>query len=61
MDIKKLVGKTLSEAKKMCKEENIPCRVVSVDGEAMVITMDYSVQRINFVVVDGIVTETKRG
>lgn len=61
MDIKKLVGKTLSEAKKACKEENIPCRLVSVDGESLIVTMDYSMQRINFVVVDGIVTETKRG
>ena len=61
MDIKTLVGKTLSEAKKACKEKNIPCRVTHVDGEAMVVTMDYSIQRINFVVIDGVVTETKRG
>jgi len=61
MDAKTLVGKTLSEAKKACKEENIPCRVTHVDGEAMMVTRDYSMVRINFVVVDGVVTKADRG
>lgn len=61
MDIKKLIGKTITEATRLCKASNVPCRVVKVDGEGQIITADFSVQRINFTVVDGKVTETKRG
>lgn len=61
MDIKKLIGKTLLEAKNRCKDAKVPYRIVNVDGETQIVTADCSIQRVNLIVVDGIITKTKRG
>jgi hypothetical protein len=42
-------------------DNNRPARVISIDGVAQVVTEDYSLDRINFSLVDGVVVEVTRG
>ncbi len=50
------VGLTIDEAEARADEEQRPWRIVRLDGEDLVVTEDYSPDRLNFDVEDGIVT-----
>jgi hypothetical protein len=55
------VGLTLERATALAKEHEIPARVVSVDGEANMVTQDHLPERLNFTVVKGVITKVTRG
>lgn len=55
------IGKTEAEAAKLAEERGLVTRVVSRDGEAMIVTEDHRVDRVNLDVNDGVVTAVKRG
>ena len=50
------VGKTLDEATKYAEEGGFEVRVVEVDGQAKMLTMDAKSNRINFRIRGGYVT-----
>lgn len=47
---------TAAEAQELAEDNGVPFRLVEIDGEAQMVTMDYVVGRINASIVDGIVT-----
>lgn len=55
------VGLKLEQAEALAKQHKIRARVVMVDGEAMMVTQDYSPERLNFTVEKGVVTKVTRG
>jgi len=55
------IGKTLDEATKFAQEGGFEVRVVEVDGNAKMLTMDAKTNRINFRVRDGYVTAVYGG
>ena len=55
------IGMTREGAMAMAKKEGTPSRVVSVDGEAGIVTLDHRPDRLNFTVVAGKVTKVTRG
>jgi len=55
------IGLTQEAAMALAKKEGVPSRVVSVDGEVGMVTMDYRPDRLNFTVVKGKVTKVTRG
>ena len=55
------IGLTVAEATTKAEDEGRPARVVEEDGESLPVTMDFNEQRLNFVVVDGKVTEVSTG
>ena len=50
------IGKTLEEATKYAEEGGFEVRVVEVDGQAKMLTMDAKSNRINFRVKGGFIT-----
>ena len=50
------VGKTLEEATKFAEEGGFEVRVVEIDGNAKMLTMDAKSNRINFRVQGGFIT-----
>ena len=50
------VGKTLDEATKFAEEGGFEVRIVEVDGQAKMLTMDAKSNRINFRIRGGYVT-----
>ncbi len=48
---------TLEQAAQLAEQKGDMFRVVNIDGEAQIVTMDYRIGRINASTVDGIVTE----
>ena len=60
-DDRQFVGLTRDEAMALAKKLGVPARVVSVDGEKMMMTMDYSRDRRNFTIVQGKVVKVTRG
>jgi phosphosulfolactate synthase (CoM biosynthesis protein A) len=50
------VGKTLEEATKYAEEGGFEVRIVEVDGQAKMLTMDAKSNRINFRVNGGFIT-----
>jgi hypothetical protein len=50
------VGKTLDEATKYAEEGGFEVRIVEVDGQAKMLTMDAKSNRINFRIRGGYVT-----
>ena len=50
------VGKTIDEATKYAEEGGFEVRIVEVDGQAKMLTMDAKSNRINFRVRGGLVT-----
>lgn len=48
---------SLDQAAWLAKEQWVPFRVVSIDGEPQIVTMDYVVGRINASIVDGKITD----
>lgn len=55
------IGMSELAAAALAKKEGQPSRVVSVDGQSGIITMDYLPERLNFTVVDGKITKVTRG
>ncbi|GEM_PF-2330531 len=55
------LGMPIEDAKALAEKEKSPCRVVSVDGQFGMVTMDHRPERLNFTVVDGQVTKVTRG
>lgn len=55
------VGMKLKDAQTLADQHKIPHRVVSVDGEGMMVTSDYRPERLNFTVVAGKVTAVTKG
>jgi hypothetical protein len=58
---KQYVGKTLDEATKYAEEGGFVVRVVEVDGNSKMLTMEVKSNRINFRVVSGYVTAAYGG
>ena len=55
------LGLSQEEAAALAKKEGQPFRVVSVDGQPGIITMDHRPERLNFTLVDGKITKVTRG
>jgi hypothetical protein len=53
---KQYLGKTLEEATKYAEEGGFIVRIVEVDGQAKMLTMDAKSNRINFRVQGGFIT-----
>lgn len=56
-----LVGVPLKVAEETADKAGINHRVVKVDGQARPVTMDFNPDRLNFTVVQGVVTEVTKG
>lgn len=50
------IGLTLEAARQLAETERRASRVINIDGEQQVVTMDWSPTRVNFFLVDGVVT-----
>ena len=50
------VGKTLDEATKYAEEGGFEVRIVEIDGQSKMLTMDVKSDRINFRVSGGLIT-----
>lgn len=55
------VGKTLDEATKYAEEGGFEVRVVEVDGQSKMLTMEVKSNRINFIVRGGYITSAYGG
>jgi hypothetical protein len=55
------VGLTVEEAGAKADDAGVVWRVVSEDGEDLAVTMDFQPERLNFTVVDGVVTGVTLG
>lgn len=51
-----LIGKTKEEGIELCKNNGYKVRIVRVDSNRYIITMDLSLERINFELDNGIIT-----
>lgn len=60
-DYSRYVGLPLEAARALARSEDRRHRVVSIDGEALIVTMDYSPFRVNFTVVANVVTAATGG
>jgi hypothetical protein len=58
---KQYVGKTLDEATKYAEDGGFVVRVVEVDGNSKMLTMEVKSNRINFRVIGGYVTAAYGG
>jgi hypothetical protein len=56
-----LIGQPLEKVKAACEAANVRCRVVEIDGEPLIVTMDYLAERLNFKVKDGLITSVSKG
>ena len=56
-----VVGKTPEEAAELCKTAGLGFRWLRVDGSGCMITADCRMDRIGFVINNGIVTEASYG
>jgi len=57
MEKDEILGKTLEEARIICRIAGVPNRVTSVDGNAMGITDDFVPERMNFTIEKDIITK----
>ena len=58
---KQYVGKTLDEATKYAEEGGFEVRVVEIDGQSKMLTMEVKPNRINFIVRGGYITSAYGG
>lgn len=56
-----ILGSSEEEAERSAKDAGVRTRVVSIDGQAQMVTMDYSASRINISLQDGLVTDCTIG
>ena len=54
-----LIGRQKEEAVSMIENSGFRSRIVGEDGTSYIITMDFSGNRINLTLVDGLVTEAQ--
>jgi hypothetical protein len=55
------LGKTLEEATQYAKDGGFEVRVVEIDGQSKMLTMDVKQNRINFIIRGGYVTSAYGG
>lgn len=55
--LKKVIGKTESDARKIAQESGYDSRVTVEDGIAYIVTADFRTDRVNFTLTKGIVTD----
>lgn len=55
------IGHPLDDVKKLAKALGVTVRLDCVDGKNFILTTDYRPERINLIVVDGVVKETSNG
>ena len=55
------VGESSIKAQAMADEQNVPNRIVQVDGEQFFVTSDFVPERLNFYVERGKVVEVRNG
>lgn len=60
-DADSLVGQAFAKVEPALKAAGKRYRVVERDGEPFAITMDYSPERLNFKIKDGIITDVSKG
>jgi|TARA_B110000037_G_C17128260_1_gene509538 hypothetical protein len=56
-----LVGKPLAKVKAACDAAEVIHRVVEIDGQPQIITMDFRTERLNFAVKDGVIIKVTTG
>ena len=55
------IGLSKAEAAAKATEADLVWRVIKENGRSFPVTMDYRADRLNFVLVDGVVTKIKEG
>ncbi len=60
-DANSLVGQQLEVVQPALEAAGIRFRVIEMDGEAMIMTMDYIPDRLNFKIKAGMITEVSKG
>jgi hypothetical protein len=60
-DANSLVGQKLEVVQSALEAAQIRFRVIEKDGEPLAMTMDYSEDRLNFKIKDGVITEVSKG
>ncbi len=60
-DANSLVGHKLEVVQPALEAAEIRFRVIELDGEALIMTMDYSPDRLNFKIKDGIIIAVSKG
>lgn len=60
-DLEHYVGLTEDEAGSLADEEDRPWRVIEIDGEPQIVTLDFSPDRVNFAITAGVVTAVTTG
>lgn len=60
-ELQALVGLQVDAAKKRAQELGFSPRVISVDGKASIVTMDWREDRVNFTVVQDVVSKVTIG
>lgn len=55
------IGMEKKDAMAHCEKRGLKGRVTSEDGEAFAVTMDYRLNRVNFIINNNIVISCKRG
>ena len=58
---KSFIGLTVKAAQALAKKNNLPSRVVEIDGKPQMITMDIRPERFNFTIKDGKVIRVTKG
>lgn len=60
-DATSLVGQKLEVVQPALEAAGIRFRVIEKDGEPLIMTMDYSPDRLNFKIKEGVITEVSKG
>ncbi len=55
------IGLTVKSAQALAKKNNLPSRVVEIDGKPQIVTMDMRPERFNFAIKDGKVIRVTKG
>lgn len=61
VDPSKYNGLTVEEARSLAEEDGLTHRIVEVDGNSFILTMDLKTDRVNFRVRNNIITDTFTG
>lgn len=60
-DLEPYLGLTEREAGALADDEGRPWRVSEIDGEPQIVTLDFSSDRVNFAITDGVVVAVTTG
>jgi len=61
MDTKELIGKTVNEVRLLANDEGLNTRIVKIDGNSLIVTSDFRVDRLNLEVEKGLVVNIYNG